>query len=93
MFKQLAGLEHHTTAEAGGTSGLVQLQGQLQPVLRAVSSWVQMSPRMDATISLGNLFHCLIALTVKKPAAPYAETEFPVFQSVPVASCPVTRHH
>lgn len=62
-------------------------------LLMAVHSGFAASKDGNATISLGNLFQCLITLPVEKPIVPYTEVEFPVFQSVPIACCPVTRHH
>ena len=43
----------------------------------------------DCTRSLGDLFQCLTTLTVKRTFL----TDYPVFQCVPIASCPLTGHH
>lgn len=43
----------------------------------------------DSTTSLGNLCQCLVTLTVK---VSWCSEGTPVFQCVPVASCPVTGH-
>jgi len=42
----------------------------------------------NSTASLGSLFQCSVTLTVKK-FFPHVQMELPVFQFVPIASCPV----
>lgn len=61
-------------------------------LLRAVQLGFVTSKDGNATVSLSNLFQCLITFIVEKPTVSYTEIEFPVFQSVPIACCPVTRH-
>lgn len=98
MFKQLEGLQHPTTAGAGGTSGLIQLpcseQGLLQQVAQGCPvGFCYLQGWKWHNLSGHFLFHCLIIFTVEKPTVSYTEIEFPVFLSVPIACCPVTRHH
>lgn len=96
MFKQLEGLQHHTTAGAGGplVSSNCPAQSRVcSRLFRAVQLGFAASKEGSATVFLGNLFQCLITFAVEKPAVSYTETQFPVFQSVPIACCPATRHH
>ena len=44
------------------------------------------------TACLGSLFQCLTSSHSKKVLF-YCKMKFPVFQFVPIASCPVTGHH
>lgn len=47
-------------------------------LLRAVQLGFATSKNGNATISLGNLFHCLTTSTVEKPTVSYTEIEFPI---------------
>lgn len=77
---------------SGGTSGayLVQLllkQGHNSQLSKTTSIWpLSISKKGDSTTSLHNLCQCLITLSKKVQFA------LPMFQFVPIATCPGTRH-
>jgi len=73
---------NHTRAEA--TSG----DCPVPPHVRQTHTWLDLdiSKEGDSTLPLGNLFHCLTTLTVKKDFLPKFKKKFIVFQSVPMLS-------
>jgi len=77
-----------------GPTPLLQ-QRHLEPAAQMAFEYLQ-GGRLHT--SLGNLYQCLVTLTVKNfflmpKLFPDVQEEPPVFQFMPIACCPVTGHH
>lgn len=97
MFKQPEGLQHPRTAGAGGTSGLVQLpcsgQGLLQEVAQGCPARFCYRQGWKCHNLSGQLLPVFDHTYSQKAYCSLHWNRISVFQSVPIAYCPVTRHH
>ena len=77
----------------GGSGGqLVQPPAQAGPPRATSRRLLNISKDGESTTSLGNLCQCLVTSHSQK-VFPDVQREPPVFQFVPIASCPVTGYH